>query len=173
VLTKDGTSQIYMINADGSGLSRLTNSPAIDTEPSFSPDGKWILFTSDRGGSAQIYRMPASGGNAERVTFGGNHNYAARYAPDGTSFTFMQRSGSNFNIAIQDVVTGQTQLLTDTGFDESPSFAPNGKVILYASETKGRGVLAAVSSDGRVKQRLTVQSGDVREPAWGPLPKTN
>ena len=171
VLTKDGSSQVYTINADGSGLTRVTNSPAIDTEPSFSPDGKWILFTSDRGGSAQIYRMPIIGGNAERMTFGGNHNYAARFSPDGSSFTFMQRSGSNFNIAIQDLVTGQTQLLTDTGFDESPSFAPNGKVILYASETKGRGVLAAVSSDGRVKQRLTVQTGDVREPAWGPLPK--
>jgi TolB protein len=173
VLTKDGSSQIYTLNPDGGGLTRLTNSPAIDTEPNFSPDGKWILFTSDRGGSAQIYRMSATGGNPERVTFGGSHNYAARFAPDGASFTFMQRSGSAFNIAIQDLVTGQTQLLTDTGFDESPSFAPNGKVILYASETKGRGVLAAVSSDGRVKQRLTVQTGDVREPAWGPLPKPN
>lgn len=173
VLTKDGSSQIYTINADGGGLTRLTNSPAIDTEPSFSPDGKWILFTSDRGGSAQIYRMPVTGGSPERITFTGNYNYAPRYAPDGASFTFMQRNGSNFSIAIQDFVTGQTQLLTEAGFDESPSFAPNGKVILYASETGGRGVLAAVSSDGRVKQRLTVQTGDVREPAWGPLPKTN
>ncbi|MGH8727076.1 MAG: Tol-Pal system beta propeller repeat protein TolB [Burkholderiales bacterium] len=173
VLTKDGSSQIYTISPDGSGLTRLTNSPAIDTEPNFSPDGKWILFTSDRGGNAQIYRMSSTGGAPERVTFEGKYNYAPRFSPDGSSFTFMQRNGSAFNIAIQDFVTGQVQVLTDSGFDESPSFAPNGKVILYASETGGRGVLAAVSSDGRVKQKLTVQTGDVREPAWGPLPKTN
>ncbi len=171
VLTKDGTSQIYAINADGTGLKRLTQSSAIDTEPNWSPDGRYILFTSDRGGSPQIYRMPAYGGEAVRLTFQGNYNVTPRYSPDGKSFVFIQREGGKFRVALQEISSGQMQLLTDSTLDESPTFAPNGKMILYATEQFGRGSLAAVSSDGRVKQRLTEQSGDVREPAWGPLLK--
>ena len=169
VLTKDGSSQIYLVNADGSNLVRLTNSRTIDTEPNFSPDGQWIIFTSDRGGSPQIYRMPVSGGNAERLTFDGSYNVSPRYAPDGKSFVFIQRNGNRFNVALEDISTKQVQLLTDDGIDESPSFAPNGRIVLYASEVRGRGILAAVSSDGRVRQRFTVDIGDVREPAWGPI----
>ncbi len=171
VLTLEGHSQIYSLNADGSGLKRLTNSPLVDTEPNFSPDGQWIIFTSDRSGGPQIYRMPASGGSATRLTFEGSYNVTPRYAPDGKSFAFIQRSNGSFNVAVQDFATGQVQVLTDTKLDESPSFAPNGKMILYATEIRGRGTLAAVSSDGRVKQRLSEMSGDVREPAWGPLVK--
>ena len=171
VLSKDGSSQIYSINADGSGATRLTNSSGIDTEPNFSPDGQWIIFTSDRGGSPQIYRMPAAGGQAERLTFEGNYNVSPRFSADGKSFAFVQRNSGRFNIAIQDLATRQVQALTEGTVDESPSFAPNGKMILYASQVGGRGILAAVSSDGRVKQRLTSESGDVREPAWGPLSK--
>jgi TolB protein len=172
VLTKDGSSQIYAINADGSGAKRLTNSSGIDTEPSWSPDGRYILFTSDRGGSPQIYRMPAYGGEPVRLTFQGSYNVSPRYSPDGKSFVFIQREGGKFRVAMQEIASGQTQVLTDRGLDESPTFAPNGKLILYATEQLGRGSLAAVSSDGRVKQRLTTQSGDVREPAWGPLLKS-
>lgn len=172
VLSRDGSSQLYLINADGSGVQRLSFSGAIDTEPNFSPDGAFIVFTSDRGGSPQVYRMPVGGGGAARLTFEGNYNVSPRFSPDGKSFTFIQRAGGAFNVAVQDLATGQTQVLTNTRMDESPSFAPNGKMILYATEIDGRGVLAAVSSDGRVKQQLTVQSGDVREPAWGPLLKT-
>jgi len=172
VLTKDGSSQIYAINADGSGLKRLTRSDAIDTEPSWSPDGRYILFTSDRGGSPQIYRMPAYGGEAVRLTFQGSYNVTPRYSPDGKSFVFIQREGGRFRLAIQDIASGQVQVLTDGGLDESPSFAPNGRLILYATEQRGRGQLAAVSSDGRVKQKLSTEAGDVREPAWGPLLKS-
>lgn len=173
VLTKDGGSQIYVIDADGRGQPvRLTNSPGIDTEPNWSPDGQWILFTSDRGGSAQVYRMPSSGGAAQRMTFEGTYNVSPRHSPDGKNFVFIQRSGgSRFSVAVQDFASRQVQLLTDGGVDESPSFAPNGRMILYASEVRGRGILAAVSSDGRVKQRFTDTAGDVREPAWGPLIK--
>jgi len=171
VLTKDGSSQIYLVNPDGSGLARLTNSGGIDTEPNFSPDGQWILFTSDRGGSPQLYRVAVSGGTPERLTFDGSYNVSPRYAPDGNSFVFVQRSGGRFNVAVQDFVSKQTQTLTDGAVDESPSFAPNGRIILYATEVKGRGILASVSSDGRARLRYSVQAGDVREPAWGPILK--
>ncbi len=170
VLTKDGTSNIYAINADGTGLSRLTNTQSIDTEPAYSPDGKYILFTSDRAGSPQIYRMRADGqGDAERLTYEGNYNVTPRYSPDGKSFIFIHRNEGQFNVAVQDIASRQMQILTGGGLDQSPTFAPNGKMVLYASEVKGRGILAAVSSDGRIKQRFTAQSGDIREPAWGPL----
>jgi TolB protein len=150
-------------------VARWTFSSAIDTEANFSPDGKWMLFTSDRGGGPQIYRMSSAGGDAQRVTFDGSYNVSPRFSPDGKSFVFIQRSGSQFHVAVQDLENGQVQVLTDTHQDESPSFAPNGKMVLYATEVNGRGILAAVSSDGRTKQRLSVQAGDVREPAWGPL----
>ncbi len=171
-LTKDGNTQIYTINADGSGVQRLTRSSGIDTEPNFSPDGRHLVFTSDRGGSPQVYRIAVGGGDATRLTFDGSYNVTPRHAPDGKSFVFVQRANSStFNIAVQDMATWQVQVLTNTRKDESPTFAPNGKMILYATEIGGRGVLAAVSSDGRVKQRLTTRAGDVREPAWGPLLK--
>ena len=171
VLTRDGHSQIYSVNADGSGLKRLTTSSGIDTEPNWSPDGKYLLFTSDRGGSPQIYRMPSYGGEAARLSYDGSYNVSPRYSPDGKSFAFIQRESGRFRIAVQDIVSGQVQVLTDNAQDESPSWAPNGKMILYATTVLGRGVLSAVSSDGRVKQKLSTQSGDVREPAWGPLIK--
>jgi TolB protein len=172
VLSLMGGSQIFLINADGGGLQRLTQSSGIDTEPSFSPDGRYIIFTSDRGGSPQIYRMAVTEGvsrSAERLTFEGSYNVSPRYSPDGKSFTFIHRGGGGFNVAIQDLATRQVQLLTDSRFDESPSFAPNGRIILYATEIKGRGILSAVSSDGRTRQQLSTQAGDIREPAWGPM----
>lgn len=169
-LTKDGVSQLYLINADGTGARRLTYSQSIDTEPNFSPDGRYLLFTSDRAGSPQIYRMRVDGrGDPRRMTFEGGYNVTPRHSPDGKSFVFIHRNQRRFNVAVQDIATGQVQILTSGRLDQSPTFAPNGKMILYASERKGRGILAAVSSDGRVKQRITAQAGDIREPAWGPL----
>ncbi len=171
VLSRDGFTQIYTLNADGSALKRLTNTTSIETEPNWSPDGKYLLFTSDRGGSPQIYRMPAYGGEPVRLTFEGSYNVSPRYSPDGKSFAFIRRENNQFRVAVQDIVSGQVQVLTENGLDESPSWAPNGKTILYATERLGRGVLAAVSSDGRVKQKLSAQASDVREPAWGPTLK--
>ncbi len=171
VLSMAGGSQIFVLDLAEGGMTRLMQSASIDTEP-LSPDGQWIMFTSDRGGSPQIYRVPAAGGPPQRMTFEGGYNVSARYSPDGRSLVFITRNDGRFNVAVQDIATRQVQVLTDGALDESPSFAPNGKMILYASEVAGRGVLAAVSSDGRVKQRLTSSSGDIREPAWGPLPRT-
>ena len=171
VLTKDGSSQLYLIGADGSGATRLSSSPGIDTEPRFSPDGQWIYFTSDRGGSPQIYRIASSGGFAQRLTFDGEYNVTPRPSPDGKSLAYISRSEGRFQLTVMDLATRQTQVLTDSAKDESPSYAPNSRMILYATEIGGRGVLAAVSADGRVKQRLTIQAADVREPAWGPFIK--
>ena len=169
VLSKDGNSQIYSVNADGTGVQRLTNSAGIDTEPRYSPDGGSIYFTSDRGGSPQIYRMGANGGDAQRVTFEGSYNVSPRPSADGKSLAFISRRDGRFQLAVMDLASKQVQILTDSHKDESPSFAPNSRMILIATETGGRGVLSAVSSDGRIKQRLSIAAGDVREPAWGPF----
>ena len=169
VLSREGGSQVFLVNADGSNVRRLTQSPAIDTEPFYSPDGQFIYFTSDRGGSPQIYRMPSAGGEPTRMTFDGGYNVSPRLNRDGKTMAFITRRDGNFQLAVMDLASRQIQVLTDTQRDESPSFAPNGAMILYATELGGRGVLAAVSADGRVKQRLSVQAADVREPAWGPF----
>jgi TolB protein len=168
VMTRDGSSQIYLIRPDGSDVRRITFSGEIDTEPNFSPDGQYLLFLSDRGGSPQIYRMPVKGGPAERMTFGEGANFSPRHSPDGKGFVFNHRVGGKFYIAMQDFQTGQMELLTEGGWEKKPSFAPNGKLIMFASEARERGILATVSSDGRVKQRMFTQSGDAREPVWGP-----
>ena len=169
-LTKDDISQIYVIPSSGGEPRRMATTPAIDTEANFSPDGQWLAFTSDRGGSPQIYRMPAEGGPAQRLTFEGTYNVRPRYSPDGKSIAFVQRESGKFRIAVLEVDTGQVTVLTDGSLDDSPSYAPNGKMILYEAQANGRGQLSAVSSDGRVRQRLVSSSGDVRDPAWGPLP---
>ena len=168
VLTYAANSQIYLINSDGTGLQQLSHSSGIDTEPRWSPDGKWLYFTSDRGGSPQIYRMSTLGGDAQRVTFEGSYNVSARPSPDGKLLTYIRREAGSFRVAQQELASGQVQLLSETTQDESPSFAPNGRMILYATNSNGRGVLAIVSADGRTKQRLSEAGGDVREPAWGP-----
>lgn len=169
-LTKDGLTQIYRIPANGGDAQRLTESSGIDTNPNFSPDGQWIAFASDRGGSLQVYRMPAAGGPAQRLTFEGSYNAAPKYSPDGKSIAYVSRDGGRFRIAMLELATNQVTVLTDGTLDDSPSFAPNGKMILYEAQVGGRGQLAAVSGDGRVRQRLTSTAGDVQDPAWGPMP---
>jgi TolB protein len=169
VLTYGANSQIYTIDSNGGNLKQITKSTAIDTEPAFSRDGNWIYFSSDRGGKPQIYRVPVGGGDASRVTFEGAYNVSPRFSPDGKSLVYIRNDGGRFKVALQDLASGQVQLLSEGSQDESPSFAPNGRVILYATKLGGRGGLAAVSSDGKVRQRLSESRGDVREPAWGPL----
>jgi len=170
-LTREGNSQVFLMNADGSNVRRLTTSTGIDTEPSFSPDGASIYFTSDRGGGPQVYRMPALGGGAQRVTFNGDYNISPRVSPDGKQLAFIGRRGGRFQVHVLDLASGQEVPLTDTALDESPSFAPNGRLLLYATEVNGRGILASASIDGRVRTRLSGPSGDIREPTWGPFIK--
>lgn len=169
-----GGTQLFIAGAVpgalGAGLRRLTQSGAIDTAPNWATDGR-IYFMSDRGGSPQIYRMSPDGGGAERVSFEGSYNANPRVAADGKSMVFVRREGNREMLAVQDFASRQVQVLTQGPVDESPSFAPNGKLVAYASIYNGRGVLATVSADGRVKQRLGASNADIREPAWGPYPR--
>ncbi len=168
VLTRDSASRIYLINLDGSGLKRLTQGSSIDTEPVFTPDGQSVYFTSDRGGSPQIYRVPATGGEPTRVTYNGTYNVSPVISPDGKLLAYIGRDEGRFRVVLQELATGQTRVLTDSARDESPSFAPNGKAVLYATVLGERGILGTVSLDGKTHARLSESGIDAREPAWGP-----
>lgn len=170
-LSKDGNPDIYVLNLISRELTRLTDHYSIDTEPSWSPDGQEIIFTSSRGGSPQIYRMSAGGGPATRISFEGDYNARASYSPNGKSITMVSRVNGQFRIAVQDLLRGHTRLLSNGTLDESPSFAPNGSMVIYATLHGSRGVLAAASMDGGGNQRLSQDSGEVREPAWSPMIK--
>lgn len=171
VLTRDGSSNLYLMGSQGQGLRRLTQGYAIDTEPTFTADGKSLLFTSDRGGSPQIYRLTLADESVQRLTFASGSAFSPRISPEGKSFVYSLYKEGVFYIAVQDFETGQMQILTTGGWEKKPSFAPNGKMILFATEVAGRGILSTVSSDGRVKQKMVAQRGDIREPMWGPFLK--
>ena len=168
VLSKDGNPEIYLMNLATKQLTRVTNHYSIDTEPAWMPDGKSLLFTSDRGGKPQIYRYDLKTGATTRVTFEGTYNARARVAQDGRNVVLVHQQDGDFHIALLDLVTNRMQILTSTALDESPSIAPNGSMVLYATKAGDRGILAAVSVDGGVKFRLPSRDGDVREPAWSP-----
>lgn len=169
-MSKSGNAEIYIIDIATGKTSKVTHSSqSIDTEAVWSPNGRELFFTSDRGGRPQIYRVPAEGGRAQRVTFEGSYNTSADISPNGRHLAMVHDNRGRFYIAVQDLQTGTFQVLTETGKDESPSFAPNGRMILYATEQNGKGVLAAVSIDGRIHQRLVESGRNVREPAWSPI----
>jgi TolB protein len=165
----DGNLDLYTLDLTNQVLRRITENSSIDTEPSWSADGRFLYFTSDRAGSAQIYRVEATpGSRAERVTFEGNYNAHARVSPDGKQLAIIHRNQDRDRIAILDPDSGVVNVLSRGQYDESPSFAPNGAMIIYATKVGGRGVLAAVSTDGRVHQEIQSVAGDVREPVWSP-----
>jgi len=168
-LSKDGNPEIYTLDIGSRRLSRVTRHFAIDTEPNWTSDGKGIIFTSNRGGKPQIYQVTLASGRIERLTFEGDYNARARVSPDGKSLVMVHRQNGVFHIAAQDTVTGDLRILTETHLDESPSIAPNGAMLMYATRYGGKGILAAVSLDAGVKFRLPSKQGDVREPAWSPF----
>jgi TolB protein len=169
-LSKSGNPEIYVMDLGSRALTQLTNQFGIDTEPTWSADGTTIYFTSDRGGRPQIYQVPAAGGSASRVSFQGNYNAKVTVSYDGKKMAVAQGSGNVYRIALLDRSLGSPRwsMLSPGSLDESPSFAPNASMVLYAAREGGRGVLYAVSADARVRQRLVLANGDVREPAWGP-----
>ncbi|HMW48304.1 MAG TPA: Tol-Pal system beta propeller repeat protein TolB, partial [Cellvibrionaceae bacterium] len=170
-LSKDGNPEIYVMNIATRQLQRITDHFGIDHEPSFSADGRSVLFTSSRGGSPQIYQVDLASGRPERVTFDGEYNARPRVTPDGKSIVMVHRDKGIFHIASQDLKTGDMRILTETLLDESPSVAPNGAMLLYATQQQGKGVLGAVSMDAGVKFTMPSRQGDVREPAWSPFLK--
>lgn len=170
-LSRDGGSQLYTIPAGGGEPRRLTQSNSIDTEPVFSADGSTIYFVSDRGGAPQIYKMGASGGAPTRVTFSGTYNISPSVSGDGRWLAYISRVGGAFKLHVMELATGNVTAITDTSADESPSFAPNSKLIVYATQLQGREALMTTTLDGKIKARLAGQAGDIREPDWGPFQK--
>ncbi|WP_256856430.1 Tol-Pal system beta propeller repeat protein TolB [Variovorax sp. KK3] len=170
-LSRDGGSQLYTIPAGGGEPRRLTQSNGIDTEPVYSADGGTIFFVSDRGGAPQIYKMGASGGNPTRVTFSGTYNISPSISADGRWLAYISRVGGAFKLHVMELASGNVTALTDTTADENPSFAPNSKLILYATRLGGREALMTTTLDGKIKARLAGQAGDIREPDWGPFQK--
>jgi len=168
-LSREGGSQIHVMGVDGQDVRRLTQSAAIDTEAAWSPDGASLYFVSDRGGSPQIYRVAASGGPAQRVTFTGSYNISPAISPDGRWLAYVSQVERGYRVHLMELATGQVRALSDTRDDESPSFAPNSRQVIYATRLQGREVLVTSSLDGRIKARLATQVADVREPVWGPF----
>lgn len=167
----DGNLDIHVMDIASREVTRLTTNRAIDTEGSWSPDGESIYFTSDRSGGPQIYRVPSTGGTPERVTFEGSYNARPRLSPDGEKLAMVHLDRGNYRIAVQDLDSGDLLVLSTGSQDESPSFAPNSDSLIYATREGRRGVLATVSADGLIRQRLASGEGDVREPVWSPFPR--
>ena len=167
-LSKDGSPDIYIMDLNNRQLRRVTRHYAIDTEAAWMADGRSLIFTSDRGGRPQIYQVDIASGKTERLTYNGPWNARASLAADGRTMVMVQQSDNQFQIAVQDLLQDRVQILTGSTLDESPSVAPNGSMLLYATKYGDRGILAAVSVDGGVKFRLPSRQGDVREPAWSP-----
>jgi TolB protein len=170
-LSRDGGSQLFLLSAAGGEPRRLIQSNSIDTEPVFSADGKVIYFVSDRGGAPQIYKMSATGQGIERVTYTGTYNISPALSPDGRWMAYISRVGGAFKLFLMELETGNLRELTNSAADESPSFAPNSKLLMYATQQQGREALMTSTLDGKVKARLSGQSGDIREPDWGPFLK--
>lgn len=169
-LSKGANPNIYTIDLATKQTRQLTSDLAINTEPSWAPDGRSLIFTSDRGGSPQIYKLSLDDNRIERLTFEGNYNATASFSPDGKNIVMLHREGSKqFTISILELHTGTMRHLTAPGLNESPSVAPNGKMVVYASHYGGQGVLGMVSTDGRVRLRIPEQQGNVQEPVWSPF----
>ena len=167
----EGNPDIYVLDITSRQVKRLTTHRAIDTEGTWSPDGRHIYFTSDRSGGPQIYRISANGGTPERVTFEGSYNARPRLSPDGTRLAMVHNDRGNYRIAVMNIERKDLLVVSAGRQDESPSFAPNSDSLIYATRQSGDGVLETVSADGLIRQKMASGQGDVREPVWSPFPR--
>ena len=168
----DGNLDIYVLDINSRNTTRLTTHRAIDTEGTWSPDGRYIYFTSDRSGGPQIYRVGANGGTPERVTFEGSYNARPRLSPDGKRLAMVHNDRGNYRIAVMSIDRKDLLVLSTGRQDESPSFAPNSDILIYATRQGRNGVLETVSADGLIRQKMASRAGgDVREPVWSPFPR--
>ena len=166
----NGNLDIYLLDLASQQLTRLTDDQAIDTEAAFAPDGKTIYFTSDRSGNPQVYRLTlGSTERPRRVTFQGAYNARPRVSPDGRQLALLTQVEGSYRIAVQDLVSGGVTVLSKGRQEESPSFAPNGAMLIFAGRQGAQGVLQTVSVDGQIAARLDADAGEVREPVWGPF----
>ena len=170
-LSQNGGTQIFIINAKGGEPRPIAQSSSIDTEPVFSPDGSSVYFVSDRGGSPQIYRVPVDGGAVQRVTFNGTYNVSPSLSPDRRWMSYISRGNNGYKVHVMDLLNDKVMALTETSQDEKPTFAPNSKLIMYATKSQGREVLMTTTLDGKIATRLWVQAENIREPHWGPFLK--
>jgi len=165
-----GTPNLYILDLASQQLTRLTEGPAIDTEGAWSADGQSVYFTSDRSGGPQVYRVGVEpGAKPRRITFGGAYNARPRLSPDGTQLVMVTQDGANYRIAVQDLASGTVRVLSHGRLDASPSFAPNGAMIIYSGIEGGHSILQRVSVDGLTSQRLRAEAADVRDPVWAPF----
>jgi TolB protein len=171
VLSKDGNPEIYVMDLGSRQIQRVTNSGSIETEPFWGKDGQTLYFTSDRAGKPQIYKQSIYGGAAQRVTFTGNYNANPKLSADEKTLVMIHRQDgfTNFKVAAQDLVTSRLRILSETSLDDSPTVAPNGTMLIYATRQQGRGVLMLVATNGRVRLPIPTAQGDVREPSWSPF----
>jgi len=166
----NGNLDIYLLDLASQALTRITDDPGIDTEAQFTPDGSAIFFTSDRSGSPQVYRQGIGGGERpKRITFTGSYNARPRVSPDGKQLAVLTLDNGAYRIGLQDLANGTLQVLSKGRQDESPSYAPNGAMVILAGRERGQGVLQTISIDGQTSFRLNADAGEVREPVWGPF----
>jgi TolB protein len=172
-LTLSGTNgnlDIYLLDLGSQQLTRLTDDPSIDTEAVFSPGGDAVYFTSDRSGNPQIYKLtPGSSERPRRVTFANAYNARPRVSPDGKQLALLTLEDGAYRIGVQDLASGNVTVLSKGRQEESPSFAPNGAMLIFSGRERGAGVLQTISVDGQTTLRLSADAGEVREPVWGPF----